>query len=112
MWPILAGKEEEWRRLLQELEGSRSGDFGQMRRRLGIGPIRVWLHRTRRGGFAFVQVEVEDAAEAVSVLADSGETFEVWLTRKVEEFHGVVAARASPDAAPELVFRTGTEKET
>ena len=107
VWPILAGKEEEWRRLLQELEGSRSADFGRMRRRLEITTVHVWLQRTRSGELAVVHIEVGDAAEAILALADSTVTFETWFKRRVEELHGVAVARARANAAPELVFRTG-----
>lgn len=108
VWPIAAGKEEEWRRALQELEGSRSADFGRMRSRLGIDAVGVWLQRTRRGDLAVVRMELDDPLEAVSMLAGSEEGFERWLKRKIGEFHGVDVARAGTKAAPELVFRAGS----
>jgi hypothetical protein len=43
--PILAGKEEPWRRFLQELAGSRSQEYGTLKQRLGI------LFRVQRGPF-------------------------------------------------------------
>ena len=111
VWPILAGKEEEWRRALQELEGSRSADFGRMRQHLGIDTIRVWLQRTRYGELAVVCLKVDDAAEAILVLADSEGTFEKWLKRRVEALHGVVVTRVGSNTAPELVFSTKPEKQ-
>ena len=105
VWPIAAGKEEEWRRFLQELGGSRSVDFGRMRRRLGIVAVGVWLQRTGRGELAVVHVQAEDPLGAASTLAGSEEGFEGWLQRKVKEFHGVDVARAGARATPKLVFR-------
>lgn len=110
VWPIAAGKEEEWRRALQELAGSRSADFGHMRLRFGIVAVRVWLQRAGRGELAVVHMEADDPLKAVSMLAGSEETFEMWLKRKVEEFHGVDVARAGAKAAPELVFRAGSQE--
>ena len=107
-WPIAAGKEEEWRRALQELEGSRSADFGRMRRRLGIVAVEVWLQRTRRGELVVVHIQAEDPFGAASMLAASEGGFERWLKRKIGEFHGVDVARAGARAAPELVFRAGS----
>lgn len=104
VWPIVAGKEEEWRRLLQELAGSRSADFGRMGRHLGIGTIHVWLQRSRSGELAVVHMEVDDAGEAISVFADSTGTFETWLKRRVEELHGMVVGPMGFNTAPELVF--------
>ena len=108
VWPIAAGKEEEWRRALQELAGSRSADFRRMRLRLGIVAVRVWLQRAGRGELAVVHMEADDPLEAVSMLAGSEDDFERWLKRKVEEFHGVDVARAGAKTAPELVFRAGS----
>ena len=108
VWPIAAGKEEEWRRALQELGGSRSADFGRMRSRFGIVAVGVWLQRTRRGELALIHIEADDPLEAVSMLAGSEEGFERWLKRKIGEFHGVDVARAGARAAPEPVFRAGS----
>ena len=105
VWPVAAGKEEEWRRFLQELGGSRSADFGRMRSRLGIVAVGVWLQRTGRGEVAVVRVRAEDPLGAASMLAGSEEGFERWLKRKVKEFHGVDVARAGARAVPKLVFR-------
>ena len=109
-WPIAAGKEEEWRRALQELGGSRSADFKRMRVRFGIVAVRVWLQRAGCCEMAVVHVEADDPLEAVSMLAASEGGFERWLKRKVEEFHGVDVARAGSKAAPELVFRAGSQE--
>ena len=105
--PVAAGKEEGWRRALQELEGSRSGSAQRAGRRLGICAVSVWLQRTRGGVTALVLVEAEDAALALSMLADSEEAFERWLKRRIEEFHGVDVSHVGFRAAPELVFRSG-----
>ena len=108
VWPIAAGKEEEWRRALQQLEGSRSADFGRMRSRFGIIAVGVWLQRTWHGEVAVVHMEADDFLEVVSMLAGSEEDFERWLKRKIGEFHGVDVARAGARATSELVFRTGS----
>lgn len=106
--PVAAGKEEDWRRLLQELEGSRFGDAERTERRLGVYAVWVWLQRTRRGGATVVVlVEVENPVLALSMLADSEENFERWLKRRIEEFHGVDVSRARFVAPPEIVFRSG-----
>lgn len=105
--PVAAGKEEGWRRALQELEGSRLGDAERTGRRLGVYAVTVWLQRTQGGATAVVHLEAEDTARALSMLADSEETFERWLKRGIEEFHGVDVSRARFGASPEIVFRSG-----
>lgn len=111
VWPILGGREEEWRRALQELEGSRSADFGRMRQHLGIDTIRVWLQRTRYGELAVVYLKVDDAVEAIVLLADSEGIFEKWLKRRVEALHGLDVTRVGSSTPPELVFSTKPEKQ-
>lgn len=105
--PVAAGKEEGWRRVLQELEGSRFEDTERAGRRLGVYAVWVWLQRTRGGELAIVHVEAEDAARALSMLADSEEAFEKWLKRRIEEFHGVDVSRARFGASLEIVLRSG-----
>ncbi len=105
--PVAAGKEEDWRRVLQELQGSRFGDAKRTERRLGIYAVWVWLQRTRDGSTAVVHVEAEDAALALSRLADSEGVFERWLKRRIEEFHGVDVSGASFGALSEIVFSSG-----
>lgn len=104
--PVAAGKEEDWRRVLQELEGSRSCDAERAERRLGVSAVWVWLQRTRVGATAIVLVEAEDTARALSTLADSDGAFERWLKRRIEEFHGVDVSHARFGASPEIVFRS------
>lgn len=111
VWPIVAGKEEEWRRVLQELEGSRSANFRRMIQHLGIDTIRVWLQRTRYGELAVIHLKVDDAAKAILVLANSEGNFEKWLKRRVEALHGVVVTRVGSNTPPELVFFTKPEKQ-
>ncbi len=109
---MAAGKEEDWRRVLQELEGSRFGDAERTERRLGVYAVWVWLQRTRDGTTAVVHVEAEDAALALSMLVDSEEVFERWLKRRIEEFHGVDVSGAGFEASPEIVFRSGPGTES
>jgi hypothetical protein len=106
--PVAAGKEEDWRRVLQELEGSRFGEAERTGRRLGVYAVWVWLQRTQGGATAIVLVEAEDTARALSMLADSDEIFERWLKRRIEEFHGVDVSRARFGASLEIVFRSGS----
>ncbi len=106
-WPVLAGKEEEWRRFMQQLEGSRFEECELAKRRLGVERARSWLQRNRAGVWALTYVEVEDPASAVAALADSEEPFERWFRGRIEEMLGVEVARLRPGAAPEMVFRSG-----
>ena len=47
---ILPGREEEWRRFVQEVAEERIAEYEALRQRLGIRNESVWLARTRKGG--------------------------------------------------------------
>lgn len=102
--PILAGREEEWRRFLQELAGSRREEYEDLRRRLGITGQKVWFVRTRRGETAVTYLECEEPGRIAARLAASTEPFDVWLKSKLSKFHGCDFAGFDSGWSPELVF--------
>ena len=105
--PILPGKEERWRRFLQELEGSRREEYGGLRRRLGIRRQRVWIVRTPLGETAVSYLECEELGSIAARLAASTHPFDVWLKGRLSEFHGCDFTRPDPSWPPELVFEAG-----
>lgn len=105
--PILAGREERWRRFLQELAGPRREEYDDLRRRLGISGQRVWLVRARRGETAVSYLECEEPGRIAPRLAASTEPFDVWLKSRLAEFHGCDFDRPDPRWPPELVFEAG-----
>ena len=105
--PILAGREEGWRRFLQELSGSRREEYEDLRRRLGVTGQKVWLVRTRCGETAVSYLECEEPGRIAARLAASTEPFDVWLKARLAEFHGRGFAGPDPRWSPELVFEAG-----
>jgi hypothetical protein len=49
-WDVSAEQEEPWRRLLQELSGSRYEEYAQSRRALGVVTESVWFAPKATGG--------------------------------------------------------------
>ena len=105
--PILAGREEGWRRFLQELSGSRREEYDDLRRRLGVTGQKVWIVRARRGETAVSYLECEEPGRIAARLAASTEPFDMWLKARLAEFHGCHFARPDPRWYPELVFEAG-----
>jgi hypothetical protein len=101
--PILPGKEEEWRRFVQELE-EHPREYEDLRRRLGIRAERVWLVRAACGEVALVYTEVEAPEEVIRRLAASEEPLDTWFKEKLLELHGYDLDGPSPRPEPELVF--------
>ena len=57
--PLLPGKEEEWRRFVQEVIEERSSEYEQFRQRLGIRDESVWLARTNAGETVILEMEAD-----------------------------------------------------
>lgn len=103
--PILPGREEHWRRFVQELEGTRSGGCEEMLGRLGVHRATVWLAPDVRRETAIIYLEAEEPQEVVRRLALSEEPFDVWFRERLFELHGVDLRGLHPGLTPELVFR-------
>ena len=102
--PILRGKEEEWRRFAQELEGDWRSEYEDLRRRLGVRAERVWMVQAACGEVALAHLEVEAPGEAIQRLAASEEPFDAWFREKLLELHGYDLVGSGPRPEPELVF--------
>src|SRR5215212_4733435 len=102
--PLLPGKEEEWRRFVQEVVEERLPEYEHLRQRLGIRNESVWLARTKAGETVVVHLEVEDATSIEPALATSEAPFDVWLKERLLEFHGDALVHAPRRAAAQLIF--------
>ena len=102
--PLLPGKEEEWRRFVQEVIEERLSEYERLRQRLDIRNESVWLARTNLGETVIVHLEA-DAPELIApTLATSTDPFDVWLKERLLEFHGHALVRVPRRAAAKLIF--------
>jgi hypothetical protein len=101
--PLLPGKEEEWRRFVQEVE-ERLHEYEQLRQRLGIRNESVWLARTKMGETVIAYLEVEAPEWIAPALASSEVSFDVWVKERLLEFHGHAFVHVPRRAAAELIF--------
>jgi hypothetical protein len=87
--PLLPGKGEEWRRWVQELQGSRHGEYAALRNRLGIHFERSWIGMVQGVELVFVYLEVEDSAQIRMRLLNSSYPFDCWYRKKLQTLHGL-----------------------
>jgi hypothetical protein len=102
--PLLPGKEEEWRRFVQEVVEERLPEYEQLRQRLGIRNESVWLARTNLGETVIAYMEVETLEWIAPALTTSGVPFDVWLKERLLEFHGRTLLHVPSKAAAKLIF--------
>ena len=104
--PILPGKLDQWRAVMQDLTGSRGDDWRAQRRRLGLRE-RLFLQHTPNGAVALVVLEGRDLPGAMHAIGTDIDEFSVWLRQQVLETEGLDLAAPPPGPLPELVADSG-----
>jgi hypothetical protein len=89
--PLLPGKEEEWRRFVQEVIAEHLSEYERFRQRLDIRNESVWLARTNAGETVIAHLEADAPESIAPTLATSTDPFDVWLKERLLEFHGTLS---------------------
>jgi len=100
--PILPGKTEQFRRIIEEERGRWHKDYVASRQRLGVRE-RVFLQSTPMGDLVIVTLEGDDPARAFQGLATGDDDYTRWFVQQVKEVHGVDLTQPLPGPLPELV---------
>jgi hypothetical protein len=101
--PIPAGKTEQWKKFLSELNGVRKADFAASRRSLGVRE-RTFLQHTPQGDLAIVTLEGDHPEAAFAGFAKGTDPFTVWFKQQVMEIHGVDLSAPPPGPMPQQVI--------
>ncbi len=106
--PVLPGRQEAWRRMRQELLGSRLPDYEAAQRRQSITRELAWLGPTPGGELAILYLEIDHPEWLTTGAAGDG-PFECWLHRQWIEVHGpdVDVARRCAVHPPLFVWAGG-----
>jgi hypothetical protein len=102
--PLLPGKEEEWRRFVQEVIEERLPEYELLRQRLGIRDESVWLARTNAGEMVIAHLEAGTPESIAPTLATSTDPFDVWLKERLLQFHGHALVRVPKKVTAKLIF--------
>jgi hypothetical protein len=95
--PVLPGKMDAWKSYIKEMEGPRSKERDESRKRAGLTIERVWLQHTPMGDFAVVYWEGKDIGKVFETLMKSDAPFDRWFRDKVlVEVHGMDTTKAPP----------------
>ena len=57
--PLRPGTQEQWRRLYQDIAGSRRAPFEAFCRQAGISQVQVWLVQLRRGDLLLMRLRAQ-----------------------------------------------------
>lgn len=102
--PILPGRSEVWRRVLQEMIELHRSEYEQSRRRLGISGERVWVAETVNGHVAVIAVVAASPAQVLAQLASSDLPFDRWYREQLLALQGFDLTKPLTRATPELVL--------
>jgi hypothetical protein len=102
--PLLPGKEEQWRRFMQEVIEERLSDYEQLRRRLRIRNESVWLARANAGVMVIAHLEADAPEWVASALTNSTDPFDLWFKERLLEFHGRALVRVPRRTLAKLIF--------
>jgi len=98
------GTQERWRRLYQELAGSRRDQFEALCRQAGFTQVRVWLVQTLRGELLLMTLNMQEPLQTLRELATSELPFDRWLREQLEVLLGWNLQDVLPGPQHDLIF--------
>ena len=102
--PLRPGTQEHWRRLYQELAGSRREQFEAFCQQAGISQVQVWLVQWRRSELLLMRLHAQQPHQVLLELACSERPFERWLRGQLQSLLGWNVQGALPEQLQELIF--------
>lgn len=106
--PIYPEKAGEYKRFIEELQGSRREEYVEARKNMGISKVMLWIQRTRGGELLITYYECEDVGRMVEGLSSSGRPFDVWFRDQVRKYHGVALEKGPGGNPPEMILEVET----
>jgi len=98
------GTQEQWRRLYQEVAGSRREPFEVSCQQAGITQVHVRLVQTLRGELMLMKVHTREPNHILQELASSQRPFDRWLREQLQGLLGWNVQEILVDAQGDLIF--------
>ncbi len=98
------GTQERWRRLCQEVAGSRREQFEASCQQAGITQVQIWVVQLLRGELLLITLNTQEPQQTLQALATSARLFERWLREQLQGLLGWNVQEALPDAPRDLIF--------
>ena len=105
VFPLRAGKTEEWRAWIAEILGPRRSEYEAFSRQLGLSTQRGYLQHTPQGDQAIIYLEGDNLQRTFQELQTSQDPFAVWVRQRTKDlFDGVDLTQTSPGSLSQYVF--------
>ncbi len=82
VFPLRAGKTEEWRAWIMEILGPRRSEYEAFSRQLGLSAQRAYLQHTPQGDQAIIYLEGDDLQRTFQHLRTAQDPFAVWVRQR------------------------------
>jgi hypothetical protein len=108
--PLRQGTQERWRRLAQEVAGSRREQFEAFCRQAGITQVQVWLVQLLRGELLLMTLHMPEPHQTLLELATSARPFDRWLREQLQLLLGPNVQEVLSDQPHDLIFTWPDER--
>ena len=99
-----AGTQERWRRLCQEVAGSRKDRFAAFCQQAGITQVQVRLVQLLHGELLLITVQTQEPHQTLEALASSEQQLDHWLREQFQVLLGWNVQEMVPEPAFDLIF--------
>jgi hypothetical protein len=102
--PLRPGTQERWRRLAQELSGSRREQCEAFCQHVEITQVQVWVMQLSRSELLFMTLQTQEPQQALAELAISARPFDRWLREQLQLLLGWNLQEVLPGQHHDLIF--------
>ena len=102
--PIKEGKVEAWKNWNAEIKSSKQSDFDDLNERYGLTRHEVWFAQSPGGPLAVVIHEGPGADSFMQKIAQSDNSFDLWMKESIESFHDMELGKPPPGPMPERML--------
>ncbi len=102
--PIIEDKVDEWKNWTRVITEEKKSEFDDMNERHGLTRHDVWFTETPAGPMAVVLHEGPGEDTFMQTLAESDNSFDVWMVESIEDFHDMEMGAPLPGPTPEKMF--------
>jgi hypothetical protein len=106
---LQSGTQERWRRLAQEVAGSRREQWTAFCRRARITHVQVWVVQLRRSELLRIVLHTQEPQQALLELAPAVQPFDRWLREQLQLVLGWNLQEMLPGQHHDLIFTWSSE---
>ena len=101
---LRSGTQERWRRLCQEVAGSRKEQFEASCRHLGITGVQIRLVQLLHSDLMLMTLQTQEPYQTLNALVSSERPFDGWLRAQLQVLLGWKVQDVLPDPLGDLIF--------